>query len=126
MGLIDGFNPFYNAIMNARLVMDKAGRIVIPKPLREELHLEPGDSLELESGGEQITLRPARGTGLRQNEHGIWVLDTGEPLPASATDDLLRQIREERDVSNMGEGFVGNAPLRASKSGHKTRRKTRE
>jgi AbrB family looped-hinge helix DNA binding protein len=126
MGLIDGFNPFYNAIMNARLVMDKAGRIVIPKPLRQELHLEPGDSLELESGGEQITLRPARGTGLRQNEHGIWVLHTGEPLPACATDDLLQYIREERDLSNLSEGFVENASLPARKSGRKNRRRTRE
>lgn len=92
--------------MNARLVMDKAGRVVIPKPLRQELHLEPGDALELESGGEQITLRPARGIGPLQNEHGIWVLHTGDPLPASATDDLLRQIREERDVANLGDGFV--------------------
>ena len=49
--------------MNTRLTTDKAGRVVIPKPLREELHLEPGDSLELQSVGEQITLRPVRGTG---------------------------------------------------------------
>ena len=49
--------------MNTRLIIDKAGRVVIPKPLREELHLEPGDSLEMESAGEQITLRPVRGTG---------------------------------------------------------------
>lgn len=49
--------------MNTRSIIDKAGRVVIPKPLREELHLEPGDSLEMESAGEQITLRPVRGTG---------------------------------------------------------------
>lgn len=105
--------------MNARLVIDKAGRVVIPKPLREELHLEPGDSLELESGGEEITLRPARGTGPRQNEHGIWVLHTGDPLPASATDDLLRQIRDERDLLNRGDGFSRDDRA-ASKPGHQT------
>jgi AbrB family looped-hinge helix DNA binding protein len=50
--------------MNVRLIIDKAGRVVIPKPLREELlHLEAGDALEMESTGEQITLRPVRGTG---------------------------------------------------------------
>lgn len=103
--------------MNARLVMDKAGRVVIPKPLRQELHLEPGDALELESGGEQITLRPARGTGPLQNEHGIWVLHTGEPLPASATDDLLRQIRQERDMANLGDGFVEDERRESSKPG---------
>jgi AbrB family looped-hinge helix DNA binding protein len=49
--------------MWARLRIDKVGRIVIPKPLREELHLEPGVDLELESTGEEITLQPVRGTG---------------------------------------------------------------
>lgn len=107
--------------MNARLVMDKAGRIVLPKPLREELQLEPGDALELESGGQQITLRPARGTGPLQNEHGIWVLHTGEPLSASATDGLLRQIREERDLANLGDGFVGESRPGASNPAHRTR-----
>jgi AbrB family looped-hinge helix DNA binding protein len=45
--------------------------MVIPKPLREELHLEPGDGLELESTGEKITLRPVRGTGPLTKEHGF-------------------------------------------------------
>jgi AbrB family looped-hinge helix DNA binding protein len=88
--------------MNTRLVIDKAGRVVIPKPLREELHLEPGDALEMESAGEQITLRPARGTGPLTMEHGVWVFYAGQPLSASATDEMLRQIREERDQANLG------------------------
>ena len=51
--------------------MDKAGRIVIPKSLREELRLAPGDDLEMESVGEEITLRPVRGTGPLTKEHGV-------------------------------------------------------
>jgi AbrB family looped-hinge helix DNA binding protein len=90
--------------MNARLNIDKAGRVVIPKPLREELHLEPGDSLEMESAGEQITLRPVRGTGPLSKEHGVWVFHSGQPLPASATDEMLKQLREERDMANLGKG----------------------
>jgi len=89
--------------MNTRLTIDKAGRVVIPKPLREELHLEPGDTLEMESAGEQITLRPVRGTGPLRKEHGVWVFHTGQPLPASATDEMLQQIREERDLANLGK-----------------------
>jgi AbrB family looped-hinge helix DNA binding protein len=88
--------------MNTRLTIDKAGRVVIPKPLREELHLEPGDSLEMESAGEQITLRPVRGTRPLIKEQGVWVLHTGQPLPASATDQMLQQIREERDAATLG------------------------
>jgi AbrB family looped-hinge helix DNA binding protein len=90
--------------MSIRLTIDKAGRVVIPKPLREELHLEPGDSLEMESAGEQITLRPVRGTGPLTKEQGVWVFHSGHPLPASATDKMLQLIREERDLANLGKG----------------------
>jgi AbrB family looped-hinge helix DNA binding protein len=88
--------------MHVRLTIDKAGRIVIPKPLRESLHLEPGDDLELESAGEEITLRPVRGTGPLTQEHGVWVFHTGQPIAASATEEMLRQIREDRDQANLG------------------------
>jgi AbrB family looped-hinge helix DNA binding protein len=103
MGLIQWVNPQYRTKMNTRLVIDRAGRVVIPKPLREELQLEPGDALEMESTGEQITLRPVRGTGPLTKEHGIWVFHSGVPLAASVTDEVLQQIREERDLVNLGK-----------------------
>lgn len=89
--------------MPLRLTIDKAGRVVLPKPLRQELHLEAGDTLEVETLGEQITLRPVRATAPLAKEHGVWVFRTGQPLTASATDDVLKQLREERDVSNLGQ-----------------------
>jgi AbrB family looped-hinge helix DNA binding protein len=92
------------AKMNIVLTIDKAGRVVIPRPVRKVLHLEPGDALEMESAGEQITLRPVRGTGPLTKEQGVWVFRTGQPLPASATDEVLQQLREERDMVNLGQG----------------------
>jgi AbrB family looped-hinge helix DNA binding protein len=89
--------------MNTRLIIDKAGRVVIPKPLREQLHLEAGDALEMETAGERITLRPVRETGPLTKEHGVWVFHSGQPLPASATDEMLQLIREERDLVNLGK-----------------------
>jgi len=97
---------------------------VIPKPLREELHLEAGDALEMESTGEQITLRPVRGTGPLTKEHGVWVFHAGQPLPASATDDVLKQVREEptgRISARVNEGVFrsissGGGVLRRSRS----------
>jgi AbrB family looped-hinge helix DNA binding protein len=89
--------------MSTRLIIDKAGRVVIPKPLREELHLSPGDALEMDNAGEQIILRPVRGTGPLTKEHGVWVFHADQPLTASATDNVLRQIREERDAANAGK-----------------------
>ena len=96
--------PGYNTNMNTRITIDKAGRVVIPKPLRQELHLEPGDALELESAGEEITLRPVRGTGPLSKEHGVWVFRTGQPLSAATTDEVVRRIREEHDLANLGNG----------------------
>jgi AbrB family looped-hinge helix DNA binding protein len=89
--------------MSARLIIDKAGRIVIPKPLREELHLEAGDSLELERAGEELTLRPLRGTGPLAKEQGVWVFYTGQPLLDSTTDEVLEQVREEREQAILGK-----------------------
>jgi AbrB family looped-hinge helix DNA binding protein len=89
--------------MKVRVTLDKTGRIVIPKPLREALQLEPGDALEMESSGEEITLRPVRGTGSLAKEHGVWVLNNGQPLPASATDEMLQQVRGDRDLANVGK-----------------------
>jgi AbrB family looped-hinge helix DNA binding protein len=100
-GIYRWVRPLDCTRMNIRLTMDKAGRVVIPKPLRDELHLEPGDALEMESSGEQITLRPVRGTGPLTKEHGVWVFRTGQPLAASVTDEMLRSDREERDLANL-------------------------
>lgn len=89
--------------MAIQLSIDRAGRVVIPKALRDELHLGPGDLLEMESAGEQITLRPVRGTGPLKKEHGVWVFYTGNPLPASATDEVLQELRADRDRTNLGQ-----------------------
>lgn len=94
--------------MTTHLVIDKAGRVVIPKPVREELRLEPGDALQMDTIGEHITLRPVRGTGPLAKEHGVWVFRTGHALPASVTDDLLQQIRQERDEVNLGGTTLGD------------------
>lgn len=89
-------------MMNARLTIDKAGRVVIPKPLREAMNLEAGDALEIECSGEQVTLRPVRGTGPLVQERGVWVFRTGEPLTAAATEEMIERVRRERDLGNLG------------------------
>jgi AbrB family looped-hinge helix DNA binding protein len=82
--------------MNATLSIDKAGRLVLPKPVREQLQLAAGDSLELESSEDQIVLRPVRGAGSLRKEQGIWVLRTGQPLSANVVTRTLRQVRDGR------------------------------
>jgi AbrB family looped-hinge helix DNA binding protein len=88
--------------MNTKLNLDKAGRIVIPKQLRDELQLQPGDALELESQGDQITLRPVRSSSPLVKEHGVWVFRAGQTLTAAATEEVLQKVRETRDQANQG------------------------
>jgi len=80
--------------MTAKLTLDRAGRVLIPKTLRQQLHLEPGDALQLESEGEQMTLRPVRPQALLKKERGVWVYQ-GEPTTASIPD-LIDRERAER------------------------------
>ena len=83
--------------MNTTVTLDKAGRVVIPKTLRDELHLEPGDKMELESEGERVTLRPVRSESPLRKEQGVWVFRSGHPISAAATLKVLGDLREERD-----------------------------
>ncbi|MGH9466148.1 MAG: AbrB/MazE/SpoVT family DNA-binding domain-containing protein [Terriglobales bacterium] len=82
--------------MAVRLTLDKAGRVVIPKPVRERAGLAPGDTLELEQSGETISLRPVRASEPLTREQGIWMWRTGVPLTARETDQVLDQVRAER------------------------------
>jgi AbrB family looped-hinge helix DNA binding protein len=87
--------------MSTRLTLDRAGRIVIPKPMREAMRLEPGDMVELEQAGDALTIRPVRGTGPLVKEQGVWVFRSGQPLDSATTDAVLDQLRTERDLANL-------------------------
>ena len=67
---------------------------MIPKPLRQDLHLVPGDTLQLDSEGEQITLRPMRPKALLKKERGVWVYQ-GEPTDASVAS-VIDKVRAKR------------------------------
>ena len=88
--------------MTARLTLDKAGRIVLPKPVREKLRIAPGDELELKTLDDQISLRPLRGTAQLRKKLGVWVFDSGEPLLAATVEETVEKIRLERDEQNLG------------------------
>jgi len=94
--------PLYNANMTAKLTLDKSGRIILPKPLREELQLTPGDTLEAEVSGDQITLRPVRGNAPLRKKRGVWVFSAGEPLPDAVVQETLRRVRCKHDEENLG------------------------
>lgn len=61
-------------ILNGMTIkIDKAGRIVLPKPVRERFHLREGSELELEERSDGLTLRPVEQRSSMVQEKGVWV-----------------------------------------------------
>ena len=83
-----------------RITLDRAGRVVLPKALRDELNLSPGDTLDLTVQGDEVKLRPRRSATLLQKERGVWVFRAGQPLTAEETEETLRKIRAQRQRQN--------------------------
>lgn len=79
-----------------RTTIDRSGRIVVPKPLREQLNLEAGTRLEIRVRGERLEIEPVpapmrlvrRGEGL--------VATTDEPLPPIDADDVRDVVESLR------------------------------
>ncbi len=80
--------------MANRISIDKAGRVVLPKALREKMRVEAGDDLLVEAEGDRITLRPVRPEALLKKELGIWVYK-GESSSVSIPE-LIEAEREKR------------------------------
>ena len=89
--------------MNKKVTLDRAGRLVLPKKLRDQLRLAPGDALDVSVQGEQVMLRPVRGASPLQKENGVWVLRTGKPLTGADTQRVLHELRSQRERLNLGQ-----------------------
>jgi AbrB family looped-hinge helix DNA binding protein len=76
--------------------IDRLGRVVVPKPIRQKLGLRGGETLEVEERDGVIELRPAT-TEVRIVETAegpvLERLEPGEPLTDELVRDVLEQVR---------------------------------
>jgi AbrB family looped-hinge helix DNA binding protein len=89
--------------MTAKLTLDKAGRVVIPKKLRDKLHMSAGDSFQVESTDEKIVLKPVREEATMLKKDGMWVIKTGKPLTVDDVNAVIESVREERHRQIIGD-----------------------
>lgn len=78
-----------------RVTIDKAGRIVVPKALRDELCLQPGQELEISAvdGRLEIETPPTR-MWLEREEDGFLVARTDREMP-TLTAEMVREVLEQ-------------------------------
>ena len=72
--------------------MDKAGRVVLPKSVRERLHLQAGALLEIEVREGHLELRPAEGRPALVKQDGWWI----HRGAGAAADSLEEAVAHER------------------------------
>jgi len=82
-----------------QLAIDKFGRMVIPKAIRGDLGLEPGDHLEITERDGTILLRPVKEQQVVQQRDGVLVY-SGEGT--ANVGDAVREGREQRLAHSSG------------------------
>jgi len=85
----------YAIINGMNIKIDKAGRLVLPKPVRDRFRLRAGANLELEEHPEGLILRPVARRASMAQEKGIWV-HLGKIPEGLDWDELVDALREER------------------------------
>lgn len=88
--------------MNTIVEIDKAGRIVVPKKLRDALHLVPGTRLSIERSGDRLTLMPSSIAAQLVIEDGVPLIFPADQsnvpvLTAEMVTELIEQGRLERE-----------------------------
>lgn len=85
----------YGIINGMELRIDKAGRIVVPKLLRERLGFKPDTELQAIERPEGVLLKRVQQRPSMVKVDGLWV-HQGNAEPGASWERILEDVREER------------------------------
>jgi AbrB family looped-hinge helix DNA binding protein len=85
----------YGIVNGMELRIDKAGRIVVPKPLRERLGFKPDTELEAIEQPEGVLLKRVEQRPSMVKVDGLWV-HQGRAEPGANWERILEDVRQER------------------------------
>ena len=83
-----------------KTTLDRFGRVVVPKDIRDRLGLRPGAEIEIDEKGNEVVLKPVEHEPVLMVREGVLVYS------GKATGDIrdaVRAHREER-LSKIGSG----------------------
>jgi AbrB family looped-hinge helix DNA binding protein len=87
---------FHGIVRRMKAVIDRAGRIVVPRPLRQALGLKPGQLLEIRAGDGRLEIEIAS-TPMRLKKRGKELVAVPEtelpPLTAEHVRETLERVR---------------------------------
>ena len=89
---------WHMALLMMKIRIDKAGRIVVPKPLRERLGFTPDTELEAIEQPEGVLLKRVEQRPSMIKIDGLWV-HQGSAEPGANWDRVPEDVREERILS---------------------------
>ena len=93
-----------NIGMKSTIRLGQSGRLVLPRKIRDLLHIRTGDTLEIETGPNEIRLRPAiLGSARICREEGRVYWDApGSHASIEEIEKALASGRDERDSRASG------------------------
>jgi len=74
-----------------KTTIDRFGRIVVPKSLRERFGLQPGTEIDIDEHEREIVIKQAAQESPLQDEDGVLV------FAGKATGDIASSIRRQRE-----------------------------
>jgi AbrB family looped-hinge helix DNA binding protein len=86
--------------------MDQAGRLVLPKAVRERARLVPGMPLDVRVVDGRIEIEPAPARVTIEKRGGFWVAQPADAVPVlthQAVDQAIDGLREPQDTEGDSE-----------------------
>ena len=83
-------------IVTMKVTVDKVGRLVIPRPLRERIGLASGGTVEIDIEGSGLRIRPVAGDRLREEGDLLDIPRTGVAIDDTHVRKLIDNDRYRR------------------------------
>jgi AbrB family looped-hinge helix DNA binding protein len=101
---------YLNGMNDVLVPIDKAGRVVLPKHVREELAIKPGDRLKISIHGNAVTLRPTNDeSGFIKRGRALVFSCEGVDLLDNEMVDTIRAAERGGLLGGMAKGLASPA-----------------